>query len=526
MKQKKPLIIAVARVRDEEDIIEFFVRHTLVYADKIILSDHCSCDRTTEILKRLVEEGLPLDVRRDDREGRFQAEVTHQLLLDAAAMGADWLLPLDADEFISCEEDFLPLPGLESAGEARYWTVPWKTYVPRKEDDAKEPVFHKRIQHHVKPELDDKRKAIIPGRLYRRGGVRVIQGNHILLSEEGHPLPAEPFQGFTYAHFMLRSPGQYIKKLINLSIASHVAFSRWGSRDLLARGNVESLIADWEKHEELYYKYFPDRFDWKGLSPGECLVRNAFNYRGAPPRNLPGDVRTDDLAPFLIKKLHPSLMGGKPGNPGVDGRGESSYAISWNKAGEGFMPVIEGEDCILKGDVGSFEFECRFEGAEGCSGILEIRGPSAVVEIVHVDLFVHNDASRGKRMAGAYLWENIKPLDNALNFHRSGLNYLKNDGASRWRCLFRDIGGQGVSGVFKFHIKLDRSNETLGRLAYHERTLYALIRGSRKNQGFVNRIDDLTAETEELRRKLREAQACRGGLSNILPRFFSGKVLR
>jgi hypothetical protein len=59
-------IIATAMVRDEADIVERFVRHALCWADSLLIVDHASCDNTSIILRKLVEEGLPLCVIRDD----------------------------------------------------------------------------------------------------------------------------------------------------------------------------------------------------------------------------------------------------------------------------------------------------------------------------------------------------------------------------------------------------------------------------------------------------------------------------
>lgn len=53
-------IVAISMVKNEMDIIESFVRHTLGFADLLIVADHKSTDRTREILESLQAEGLPL----------------------------------------------------------------------------------------------------------------------------------------------------------------------------------------------------------------------------------------------------------------------------------------------------------------------------------------------------------------------------------------------------------------------------------------------------------------------------------
>ena len=47
-------LVAVGTVRNEEDIIESFVRHTLHFVDELRLIDHLSTDRTPAILAALL----------------------------------------------------------------------------------------------------------------------------------------------------------------------------------------------------------------------------------------------------------------------------------------------------------------------------------------------------------------------------------------------------------------------------------------------------------------------------------------
>lgn len=90
-------VIAVTMVRDEADIIETTLRHTATQVDHIICADNLSTDGTPQILARLAGE-LPLTVLTDDEPGYYQADKMTRLALDAMNMGADWVLPFDADE--------------------------------------------------------------------------------------------------------------------------------------------------------------------------------------------------------------------------------------------------------------------------------------------------------------------------------------------------------------------------------------------------------------------------------------------
>ena len=94
-------IVAISMVKNEADIIECFVRHTLTFADAMIVAEQESFDDTGRILEKLAAEGLPLTVRRIHRTGHIQEEVMNTLLDEAmTAFDADIVVPLDADEFL------------------------------------------------------------------------------------------------------------------------------------------------------------------------------------------------------------------------------------------------------------------------------------------------------------------------------------------------------------------------------------------------------------------------------------------
>lgn len=94
------MIVAVTMVRNEADIIETTLRHTATQVDHIICADNLSTDGTSDILHRLAAE-LPLTVVADDDPAYLQADKMTRLALDAMNMGADWVLPFDADELFT-----------------------------------------------------------------------------------------------------------------------------------------------------------------------------------------------------------------------------------------------------------------------------------------------------------------------------------------------------------------------------------------------------------------------------------------
>lgn len=92
---------AVTRCKNEGDIIEATVCRMIDQVDHVIVADGSS-DETTEILK-----SLPVTLL-DDREPTYrQPEQMNALAQKAAEMGADWVVPFDADEVWRADEGTL-----------------------------------------------------------------------------------------------------------------------------------------------------------------------------------------------------------------------------------------------------------------------------------------------------------------------------------------------------------------------------------------------------------------------------------
>jgi glycosyltransferase involved in cell wall biosynthesis len=87
------MVVAVARVKDEADIVEATVRRMLRQVDHVIVADNASTDGTRDILER-----LPVELIDDPEVGYYQSAAMTGLALRAAAQGAEWVVPFDADE--------------------------------------------------------------------------------------------------------------------------------------------------------------------------------------------------------------------------------------------------------------------------------------------------------------------------------------------------------------------------------------------------------------------------------------------
>src|SRR5262245_51477569 len=80
-------------VKDEADIIGFTVARMFGQVDEIIIADNGSTDGTRELL-----EQLPVQLVDDPDPAYYQSRKMTDLAARAAAAGAEWVIPFDADE--------------------------------------------------------------------------------------------------------------------------------------------------------------------------------------------------------------------------------------------------------------------------------------------------------------------------------------------------------------------------------------------------------------------------------------------
>lgn len=99
------MIAAVSTVRNEVDIIESSIKHLLNEGVELVLvADGRSTDGTRDLLQDLKETmGGRVNWYDDGGEWRQQTWVD-KLALIASDEGADWILPVDADEYWRCPD--------------------------------------------------------------------------------------------------------------------------------------------------------------------------------------------------------------------------------------------------------------------------------------------------------------------------------------------------------------------------------------------------------------------------------------
>jgi glycosyltransferase involved in cell wall biosynthesis len=94
-------LYAVMMARDEADVIGYTISHLLAEGvDRVIVADNLSTDDTRSILESFDER---VTVVEDNDPAYHQALKMSRLARQAYDEGADWVLPVDADELFYCE---------------------------------------------------------------------------------------------------------------------------------------------------------------------------------------------------------------------------------------------------------------------------------------------------------------------------------------------------------------------------------------------------------------------------------------
>jgi|GEM_PF-1054221 len=280
-------IIGITCVRNEADIIEAFVRHTLAFCNELILIENGSSDATPEILLRLKHEGLAVHVIPDATIGNVQVDMMNRLMRMAAHdFSADWIISVDADEFLIGPEagTFLPEPDDENAVCHK---VSMRTYYCTPDDPpgVLNPVerMTKRLVREPVPAVPSAPylyKSIVPGKLACLDRGHITQGNH-LFYVDGAEAPCRFPAGVWLAHFSLRSPGQYAVKLATQHIRKFRLISAKGDEnpfyEKAYRGMKRSFTEFLQGFHGHSLTYHPSRDE-------NALVSDPIQYMGGPLR--------------------------------------------------------------------------------------------------------------------------------------------------------------------------------------------------------------------------------------------------
>jgi glycosyltransferase involved in cell wall biosynthesis len=281
-------IVAISRVLNEADIIECFVRHTAAFAAHHVIADDGSSDATIEILSELKREGLPLSVQQSRSISFNESDSLTMLYQQACREHApDWVLCVDADEFIDDRELPGGLPGylqqlLDSDSPADLVSMPMVNYAASSHDDPDEAITPRRIRRRQAP--SNVPKIIVRASLAGPGAC-IAHGSH-WASVPQRPTRLLPEPRLRLAHYSERSAFQYILKFVR------------GWSKVLAAGQAE-VERRTAYHYQAPFEFLRDRPQDLLRSPHFMgfknetadLIDDPIDYRGGALRYTP---RIDD----------------------------------------------------------------------------------------------------------------------------------------------------------------------------------------------------------------------------------------
>jgi len=179
----------------------------------MIIIDNRSKDRTPEIVKEMIEEGFPIELRTDTTECYRQRESLNELIEEIVQKeNPDWIIPLDGDEFLVAKE--FVRDAIEKLNPQIPHLIGWKNYIPLKEDNNMEWNVLKRICHRKKSESPQYWKVMIPRAIACNSDISITEGCHGL-SRNDEELSIEQEEDIWIAHFPVRSLDQLKNKVIN-----------------------------------------------------------------------------------------------------------------------------------------------------------------------------------------------------------------------------------------------------------------------------------------------------------------------
>lgn len=226
----------VAMVRNEADIIEAFVRHNLTLLDGLTIVDHRSADATLAIVEALAREGLPLRLLRSDSVAYAQQEVTSAAVRQTfAATAADFVFPLDADEFVKTPSRAHLRRALAALPPGGHGVMTWHTYLPDFVAPYRNVVASARSARRLAEELFPHGKVVVSRHFVDTPRAVLTGGNHAVKPWSDAPASSWDLhyrfapRDLAIAHLPYRNSVQFVAKTVIKRLARVAAGRDWSA---------------------------------------------------------------------------------------------------------------------------------------------------------------------------------------------------------------------------------------------------------------------------------------------------------
>ena len=283
--------IALSAVRDEQDILERFVRHTLGCVDGMLIINHEGSDASRDILVSLFNEGLPLCFLNTRELGFHQSGWLTDLAAAAAnRLGAQVIIPLDADEFLQRPDGGDVRDYLSTISRDDVRLISWRSYIPLESASNDEPDILRRITSRlaVSPRIQ---KVLVGGRVAAQDSFRIGYGSHEVIVGV-KKVECSRDRQLILAHFPVRSVAQFVAKVA------------------VARITIP-LVPERSPNSGIHYEWLRSSTSISLSMSSADLRRAAIQYGSAD------DSRQEVLVldPVLIRGGALKYSDGRPGDP-------------------------------------------------------------------------------------------------------------------------------------------------------------------------------------------------------------------
>ena len=230
-------VAVVSMVRNAIDLVDDFLAHYLTLADRIHVVDHLSDDGAYELLRVRAQQDPRVTVATLDYEPFLKSAVLTALAKRAVADGADWVLPLDVDEFLPYDSGEALRSALSDAG-SELVRFEWLNCVAQVVPSENGPMDWSEPFLSIPSAPASSKIGVASGLVVRRG-FRVGRGSHGIVL--GSSLPPEPQLIGRLLHFPIRSMAQ-----------ARTKFEQYGRSYKALYPDMQQRTKNWFAYRELF----------------------------------------------------------------------------------------------------------------------------------------------------------------------------------------------------------------------------------------------------------------------------------